>query len=286
MNRFGQRNPRKNKRHVLLAEVNQRTQNKKIQGRLVWIAAAVVVLGIMVVGTHFATRSILHHAFFQNDDFQIKNIDIKVTGGVSRSEVLEWAGVKPGMNLMSLNLTQVRTRLGRMPYIASVVIDRRLPSTLRIEVEERQPMAKLVPYSSAGHQLAQAVYYVDGQGYVMKPKAGERLKPLPVIKGVAHEYIREGERTDRPELLSALNLLRLADYTTLKGELDLTEIEVQSRGYLILRTRDQGMICFRTDYLQEQIQRLRVILDHAKENNLFVRTVNLTPERNVPVTYF
>lgn len=286
MSRMGQRPARKNKRHVLLAEVNQRTQNKKIQGQLVWTAIAATVLGLIVVGTHFATRSILHHAFFRNDDFQIKNIEIKVTGGVSRSEVLEWAGVKPGMNLMSLNLAHVRSRLGRMPYIASVVVDRHLPSTLRIEVEERQPMAKLVPFSSAGHELAQAVYYVDGMGYIMKPKIGERLKPLPIIKGVSHEYIREGERTDRPELLSALNLLRLADYTTLKGELDLTEIEVQSRGYLVLRTRDQGMICFRTDYLQEQIQRLRVILDHARENSLFVRTVDLTPERNVPVTYF
>jgi hypothetical protein len=286
MSRLGSRSGRKNKRHVLLAEVNQRTQSKKFQGQMVWIFVGVAVVALMLVGTHFAAHSILQHAFFRNDDFQIKNIEIKVTGAVSRSEVLEWAGVRPGMNLMSLNLGQVRAKLGRMPYIASVVVDRHLPSTLRIEVEERQPMAKLVPFSTSGHQLAQAVYYVDGLGYIMKPKMGERLKPLPVIKGVSHEFIREGERTDRPELLSALNLLRLADYTTLKGELDLTEIEVQSRGYLILRTRDQGMICFRTDYLQEQIQRLRVILDHAKENNLFVRTVDLTPERNVPVTYF
>ncbi|MDX6767682.1 MAG: FtsQ-type POTRA domain-containing protein [Candidatus Methylacidiphilales bacterium] len=286
MSRFGSRGPRRNKRHVLLAEVHQRTQNKKLQGHLTMVGIGVVVLGVIALGTHFATRSILHHAFFRNDDFQIKNIEIKVTGGVSRSEVIEWAGVRMGSNLMILKLPDVRERLQRMPYIASVVIERRLPSTLRIEVVERQPMAKLLPYSSAGHQLAQSVYYVDGQGYVMRPKAGERLKPLPVIKGVAHEYIREGERTERAELLGALNLLRLADYTTLKSELDLTEIEVQSRGYLILRTRDQGMICFRTDYLQEQIQRLRVILDHARENNLFVRTVDLTPERNVPVTYF
>jgi hypothetical protein len=276
---------RKN-RHVLLAEVKQKTQSKVLRGHATTVAIGIGVTVALLVGVHFASQGVLNHAFYRNEDFALKTIDVQVTGNVSRSEILEWAAVEPGMNLMHLNLVDVRKRLARMPYIASVSVQRQLPATLRIIVEERQPVARLVPFSASGNQLAQSVYYIDDKGFVMKPKPGERIKPLPTIKGVAHEYIREGERTDRAELLSALNLLRAAEYSALKSELDLTELEVQARGYLILRTRDQGRIVFRTDYLQEQMQRLRVVLEYAREKQLFVRTVDLTPERNVPVTFF
>lgn len=272
--------------HVFLTSVTQKKTSMVWRGRMIWTgccAAALIALGLLV---HVGTRSFLEHAFYRNPDFAIRTIEVEITGNVARSEILEWSGVQPGMNLMQLNLADVRSRLRRMPSIAEVVVERELPSTLRITVEERQPVARLVPYSTAGNQLALATYYVDERGYVIKPKAGERIKPLPVIRGIPHEHIREGERTERAELISALNLLRAADYSALKGELDLTEIEIQGRGCLRIRTRDQGLIIFRADYMQEQIQRLRVILDYARDQQKFVRTVDLTPERNVPVTFF
>lgn len=271
---------------MLLTEVKQKAQTRALKGHATTAGISLGITALLMLAVHFASQSVLNHAFYRNEDFALKTIDVQITGGLSRSEVLEWAQVAPGMNLMRINLVDVRNRLARMPRIASARVQRQLPSTLRITVDERQPVARIVPFSSSGNQLAQPVYYIDDKGVIMKPKPGERLKPLPVIRGVAHEFIREGERTDRVELLSALNLLRAADYSALKGELDLTEIEIQGRGYLILRTRDQGRIVFRTDFLQEQIQRLRVILDYAREHQLCIRTVDLTPERNVPVTFF
>jgi len=277
---------RRRSRVVLWAEVKQKAQTQAMKGHATTIAIALGFTVLLMLAVHFAAQGVLNHAFYRNQDFALQTIDVDIKGGLSRGEILEWAQVAPGMNLMRIQLGDVRSRLSRMPQIASATVERQLPSTLRITVQERQPVARITPFSSSGNQLAQAVYYIDDKGVIMKPKPGERLKPLPVIRGVAHEYIREGERTDRAELLSALNLLRAADYSSLKGELDLTEIEVQGRGYLILRTRDQGRIVFRTDFLQDQIQRLRVILDYAREHQLYVRTVDLTPERNVPVTFF
>ena len=53
-----------------------------------------------------------------------------------------------------------------------------------------------------------------------------------------------------------------------------------------MQTRDRGFIRFRLDCLDQQINRLRVIFDYAKANGKFVRTVDLSPMRNVPVTFF
>jgi len=273
------------RRNVLHVEVQKRGQSKKFYLRSAVGLGAILLMAALGLGVSYVYNRVLEDAFYTNRDFQVRTIDIRVQGAVTRAEVLQASGVQCGQNLMALNLDEVRARLKRMSYVEGVRIERQLPSTLKITIEERQPVARIAPYSKDGNQLAQAVYYVDPEGYIMKPRAGERLKLLPVIMGVEAGQIQEGQKTDRMEIGSALNLLRLADYSALKSDLDLTQIIVDSKDYLILRTQGGGRIRFRTSYLDQQIMRLASILDYAHGHGLVVRTVDLTPERNVPVTF-
>ena len=285
ISRSAKRNKR-GQRMVLHVAVNQKIKNKIYYKNALWIAAFLAIMAIIGVGVHMASTSILQTALYKNDEFKLKMIEVEIQGNVTKAEVINWSRVKIGQNLMTLNLAEIRHRLSNMPYIANVRVERDLPSTLRLVVEERQPVAKIVPDSPSGSRLAQPVYYIDYQGYMMKPKAGERLKPLPTITGVAYENVQEGVRTDRLEIMSALNLLRAADESALKGELDLSRIELGGKGYLVLRTRSTGFIRFRTSLLLQQMQRLQVIFEDARSKGLLVRSVDLTPERLVPVTYF
>ncbi|MDZ4789298.1 MAG: FtsQ-type POTRA domain-containing protein [Blastochloris sp.] len=285
ISRSAKRNKR-GQRMVLHVAVNQKIKNKIYYKNALWIAAFLAIMAIIGVGVHMASTSILQTALYKNDEFKLKMIEVEIQGNVTKAEVINWSRVKIGQNLMTLNLAEIRHRLSNMPYIANVRVERDLPSTLRLVVEERQPVAKIVPDSPSGSRLAQPVYYIDYQGYMMKPKAGERLKPLPTITGVAYENVQEGVRTDRLEIMSALNLLRAADESALKGELDLSRIELGGKGYLVLRTRSTGFIRFRTSLLLQQMQRLEVIFEDARSKGLLVRSVDLTPERLVPVTYF
>ncbi len=282
--RLGMR--RGGRRNILHVEVQKRSQSKKMYLRGILFSALFVILAVAGTGAYFASERVIDAAFFKNQDFQLRTINIKVQGAVTRAEVLQASGIELGQNLMTLDLDEIRARLTRMSYVESVRVERQLPSTLKITIEERQPVARIRPYSREGNQLAVSVYYVDAQGYIMKPKAGEKLKPLPELMGVESDQIQEGQKTDRYEILSALNLLRLADYSALRSELDLTQIYVQSKGYLILRTQSQGQIRFRTGYLDQQIVRLQYIMDKAHQMGAVVRTVDLAPERNVPVTFF
>jgi cell division protein FtsQ len=286
MIRSSQKRNRRGHRTVLHVAVNQKVQNKKFYNRAWWLGLGLLAMGAIGVAVHVASNSIIRAALYRNDDFTLKNIEVEVQGAVTKAEIIEWSGVKVGQNLMTLNLAEIRKRLSNMPYVASVRVERDLPDTLNLIVVERQPVARIKPYGPQGSRLAQPIYYIDAQGYMMKPKAGERLKPLPDITGISYEHVQEGVRTDRFEMISALTLLRLADYSALKGELDLSRIEVESKGYLVLRTRSSGMIRFRANMLDQQMQRLQVIFDDARPKGYFIRSVDLTPERNVPVTYF
>jgi cell division protein FtsQ len=286
MIRRAQKRNKRMQRTVLHVAVNQKVQNKKLYNRASWIVVGLFLMALIGFGVHVASNTIIRNALYRNGDFTLRKIDVEIQGSVTKAEIVDWSGVRIGQNLMTLNLAEIRRRLANMPYIASVRVERDLPDTLRLIVTERQPVAKIEPSSPNGNRLAQPVFYIDAQGYMMKPKTGEKLKPLPSIRGISYEFVQEGVRTERFEMISALSLLRLADYSALKGELDLNLIQVESKGYLLLRTRSGGFIRFRANMLDQQMQRLQVIFDDARPKGLFIRTVDLTPERYVPVTYF
>jgi cell division protein FtsQ len=273
------------RRNVLHVEVQKRSQSKKFYFRTAAVCGFVVLMIVLGFGVHYASQSLMEEAFYKNSDYKLRTVDVQVQGSVTRAEVLRIADIRVGQNIMMLNLDDIRHNLKQISYVDSVRVERSLPSKLKIVIEERQPVARIDPYSREGNELAQSTYYIDSEGYVMKPKPGEELKLLPVIKGVPADLVQDGQKTDRPEILSALDLLKLADYSALKSDLDLTQIGVDSKGYLVLNTRDQGKIRFRTDFIAEQVRRLRTILDYAHEKGLVVRTVDLAPERNIPVTF-
>jgi len=276
-------------RHILNLAVQQKSakDHRKIFQKVGAGLIGICILLLVCLAAHMATQAALQKLFYESETFAIKKIEVQIPdGSLTRDEILRAAQIQPGTGLMGLDLEQVRIRIENIPSVASARLQRELPSTLRISVDERQPIARLAPVSRSGARLGQAVYYIDQNGYVIKPKPGERLKPLPIITGVDSEYVIEGIKLDRPEVISALSLLRLADYSVIKNDLDLTQIEVQKKGYLIIRTQNKGSIRFRTDFLSQQIQRLEHILDKAREDQHVVRTVDLSPERNVPVTYF
>jgi cell division septal protein FtsQ len=249
--------------------------------------AGLCLLVLFSLAAHLATQKLMHVVFYESGVFSLQNIDVRTKQGVvSKSEVVRWTGLETGVSILEVNLDSVRRRLEKMPNVASVTVERSFPSTILISIEERQPIARIMPVSPQGNKLAQGVYYVDGDGFVMKPKEGERLRPLPMITGVSVDEVADGSRTDRPEVLSALELIKLSEYSAVRSDLDLNQLEVQRRGYLLVRTQNEGLIRFRTDVLPQQMQRLEVILGYAREHGRVVRTADLTPERNVPVTFF
>lgn len=277
---------RKPRQTVLHMAVNSRRQSQKKQ-RIIWGGAGLLVTLVLTgYATHFVMGQVMQRFFYENPDFALQNVEIHNTGSLSRAEIMDWAGLSKGQNVIQINLKAVENRLTQMPYIAGVKVERQLPATLKISIRERMPVAKILPFSPKGNLLAQPVYYIDSGGYVMQPKAGEPLKPLPVITGISIDEVRLGEFTEKKELLSVLNLIRGAGYYGLKSELDLRQLEVQPNGLLVVRTRNRGIIRFRAEHLDQQIKRLQTILNYSQSNQKVIRTVDLTPSRNVPVTFF
>ena len=270
-----------------LLSVSVRSGEKEAVFRRNLICLILGCCSCLIVGliAHWAMQGALRSSFFSNADFRLKTIEIEVNGTMSKAEVLEWSGLRHGQNLLSINLAEVRRRMLANPYISEVHLERRLPDSLHIQLDERQPVAILYPRSKNGARLLQDVYYVDSSGMVIKPKPGERLRPLPVVTGIDASYVAEGLKLDYPPGLSALNFVRLINLSPLRTELDLTQIDLLVDGSFMVRTRQGGQIRFRADYLEAQLERLTIIIGYARRQKRVIQTVDLSPDKNIPVLF-
>ena len=85
----------------------------------------------------------LNRLVYENKAFAIQEIDVQTDGVISVDQLRRWAGVKPGENLLALDLARVKRDLELVPLVQSVSVERILPRTLRIRVTEREPIAQV-----------------------------------------------------------------------------------------------------------------------------------------------
>jgi hypothetical protein len=128
----------------------------------------------------------------QNDAFAIQQIDVQ-TDGVLTSEAIRALGQgQDRREFDGAGFNARQTRPGMQPPIQFVAVERVLPHTLKLTVNEREPVAQtIVTLVRPGGAMDQAVYDFDEDGYVMKPldprwrtappPANERL---PILVGV------------------------------------------------------------------------------------------------------
>ena len=275
-------------RHVLAAKMSARG-NRQVMGQRVGIMLLLVgsIISLLVIGmiTSAGMDKLFEKLLYQNSDFTLRRFQIEPANKIGKGELVAASGVRIGQNLLQLSLDEVRDSIQKLPTVASVRVERRLPDTLYLYIEERRPVALLCPTPTTGTQLAQPMYYIDSRGFVLKPKPGEKLISLPTIRGVSSDEVVEGEQTANPDLRAALVFLREAPLAPVRDGLDCSRLILEGPGRFLVSTPRGGKIRFRTSCLLEQFDRLGVIFDYAESKGRIVNTVDLTPERNVPVTF-
>lgn len=280
------RRPRSRRpRHVLHAKMNGKAQARELSRRVGLAILVAASLSMVALVTSIGMDVILGTLLYRNPDFTLRRFQIEQQGKIGKGELVNAAGVRIGQNLLNLSLDEVAANLQRLPNVAAVRIERRLPDTLYFFVEERRPVALICPTPTAGTTLAQPTFYIDARGYVLKPKPGEKLMSLPIIRGISSDEVVEGERTNNPELRAALNFLQAVPLAQVRDGLDFSAIRIEGPGRFLISTPRGGKIRFRSGNLEEQFDRLTVIFNYAENHGRFVHTVDLTPERNVPVTF-
>jgi cell division protein FtsQ len=276
------------RKHQHLLDVKVRAKNaaaRRTQNALVALCGLILTASVLG-GIAFGAKRVLNALFFANADYALKTIEVTSDGKLSRETILRTADIAEGENIFSINLPKLQEKLGSLPQVEDSRIQRILPNKLVISIQERRPVAWVVPAdTNTGSFNFENAYLVDRRGILLKTKSlAPEYLGLPLIIGVDTSNCQAGQPLEQDEVKAALDLIR-ASAEILQGRLQIQSIDV-SKGYcLVVTDKQRASITFSTDEIEWQLHRLETVLGYCDKNNRELQTVNLMVQRNVPVTF-
>lgn len=207
---------------------------------------------------------------------------------ISKEQAMQLLGIGDSVNMATLDAAGMARTLEENPCIAAAHIRAELPETLSIEIDERIPIVYVEMESAAGTGTRQR-FFMDPQG-VLFPVVEEYhrdflgvpvwyLHPEDVPRFELGAVVDERARRPIVELASAANAYTLAEIPAIR------EI-FRPKEWKIIATLDNGAEVLMQVYdVRGQMERLAMILEHARATKRTVRSINVIPRINPTVRY-
>lgn len=157
---------------------------KRAAARLAGLRRPLIVLGVAaaLAGAGVAGRWYLTHA----RHFALTAVRVSPTRHVSAAVLIARAGVPLGINLFAVDRDAVARAVSQEPWVARVHVRRELPSTLVLDVVEREAACTVA---------LGPLYLSDAAGVVFKRATPDEAAGLPVVTGVGRDdYLDEPDR--------------------------------------------------------------------------------------------
>jgi cell division protein FtsQ len=189
---YPRRPPRQNISRRAVAVRRQALLRRAVFGLKLAAGAVLVVL----VSFFFI---FVHDVFVQSDYFKAKRIQVEGGQRLSSREIMLQAGVREGVNILSVNLSAARRRLLAHPWIAAAEVQREIPSGLHIRIREQAPAA--IVDLGPGRR-----FLLNDQGELFKEWEKSDPVDLPVVSGFKVSDARAVDRRGTGRLLPLSDL--------------------------------------------------------------------------------
>ncbi len=170
------------RRNLSRSERAARLERLVLAAKLLAGAAAVVLVSLFFV--------FVHDLFIQNDYFNAREVQVEGAERVRVREIQALTGIRPGVNVLGVNLSAARRGLLSHPWIAEAEVHRELPARLRITVREHVPVAIV----DAGQR-----FLLNAAGEVFKLWEAADPAGLPVVSGLLAADLQAAERSGAAE---------------------------------------------------------------------------------------
>ncbi|MCS7089332.1 MAG: FtsQ-type POTRA domain-containing protein [Verrucomicrobiota bacterium] len=256
------------------------------------LSALMAACGVGALLFWYGGAWLQNRLFYENPRFQLRRVEVYTDGVLSVDQLRRWAGVQPGMNLLALDLSQVKRGLELVPYVAGVWVERVFPDTLRIHVRERRPLAIVqVPLPLPGGGVDFVQYGIDGEGVVVPPMdprlvgMGPPPEPtLPLLRGVGLHEVQPGRKLEHGSITAALGWLKALQRSPMAGLVEIRELTVGD-GVLEVVTADDARITFGLRDFERQLLRWREIYEAGLRHQRCIETLDLAVGNNIPVRW-
>jgi len=147
--------------------------------RIKMLVFATAGLGLVTTtGLAYAERDRLINALHQlgaDAGLKLRYIQVRGRSHISKDTLLATLDLQLNTPIFSINLTDLHDRVSRVGWVKNVIIERRLPGTIHIVLEERVPVALL--QNATDHQL------IDATGAVIDGADPRDFTHLKIVDG-------------------------------------------------------------------------------------------------------
>lgn len=151
--------------------------------------------------------------------FRVESIETEGIARYSREEILDAAGVEIGANLILTPSDQVEGRvLKSLPYVDTIEVKKRFPTTLRLEIAEAKPVA-----------------VISGAMLIQPNEEQQRENMEPTIEPTGELWILDA----KGKLLEQIDETGAAEYIQVTGLLAMNPVQGQS---IEVQSGDQGRL--------------------------------------------
>lgn len=127
--------------------------------------------------------------------FVVKNVQVTGHKYMDDKEIVKLADIRAEQTMFGVDLPGVTNTLLQNQYIHGVSVSRVLPSTILIDVQEREPFLYLIDRS---------IYMMDETGVLLKKLPRMPMGKLPIVTGLSVEALQQ----DSSAALSAIRLVK------------------------------------------------------------------------------
>jgi cell division protein FtsQ len=224
---------------------------KKTANGLMWASIVAAVLCVLGLGAAW-----LYHYGERSWRFRVESSDnIEVTGmqNVTKAQIMEVMGADIGRNIFFIPLDQQQTQLEQIPWVESASVMRFVPNRLKVEIQERTPVA----FARVGPKIA----LIDAGGTLMDLSPKHKYS-FPVILGM-----NPGEplSTRAPRMKVYSELVRDLDAGGARYSQDLSEVDLSDLDDLKVRVNDPAGDVLVHLGSSDYLKRYTTYVTHAQE---------------------
>ncbi|PZP56755.1 MAG: cell division protein FtsQ [Micavibrio aeruginosavorus] len=173
--------------------------------RLIFYAKRAGLVIVILGAVTYGVKTILNSMWFSRTEertvtsfhdkmagagFKVRGLMIDGRHYTNRKELKSALGVQKDESIFIYDITEMRDKLSRLPWVKEAVVERRLPDTIYVKLNERRPVAL--------YQKEGKLSLVDAEGVILTDKDLESFKSLIVITG-------ENAPQNAPELMGLIN---------------------------------------------------------------------------------
>ena len=199
--------------------------------------------------------------------FNIKNIEVEGNSKLSNERIISVSTLQTHTNIFKFNTKLISEKIKENAYVNEAKITRKLPSTVKITIDERQPKYML--------QFADSYVYINNQGYMLEI-SNEKLE-LPILIGFTTDLsnIKAGNRINVTDLKKMDMVIKI--YEAIKsnglGEL-VNKIDISNDKNYAIILENEGKTVYLGDCteLNTRILYLKSILEtvQGKSGEIFL----------------